>query len=42
MQNKDEWIENAVNRFRKGASAMLEVRCALYSDMWENMIKKCA
>lgn len=27
---------------RKGASAMLEVRCALCSDIWENVIKKCA
>ena len=27
---------------RKGASAMLEVRCALYSDGWEDMIKNCA
>jgi hypothetical protein len=27
---------------RKGASAMLEVRCALYSDIWEDMVKKCA
>ena len=27
---------------RKGASAMLEVRCALYSDIWENVLEKCA
>ena len=27
---------------RKGASAMLEVRCALYSDIWEDVVKKCA
>jgi len=27
---------------RKGASAMLEVRCALYSDIWEDVAKKCA
>ena len=27
---------------RQGASAMLEVRCLLYSDIWENAIKKCA
>lgn len=27
---------------RKGASAMLEVRCALYSDIWESVVKKCA
>jgi len=27
---------------RKGASAMLEVRCALYSDIWEDIVKKCA
>jgi hypothetical protein len=27
---------------RQGASAMLEVRCLLYSDIWEDMVKKCA
>ena len=27
---------------RKGGSAMLEVRCALYSDIWEDVVKKCA
>ena len=27
---------------RKGASAMLEVRCALYSDIWEYVAEKCA
>jgi hypothetical protein len=27
---------------RKGASAMLEVRCALMSDLWQNVIQKCA
>lgn len=27
---------------RSGASAMLEVRCALCSDIWENIAKKCA
>jgi len=27
---------------RKGASAMQEVRCALYSDIWENVLEKCA
>lgn len=27
---------------RKGASAMLEVRCALMSDLWEDVIQKCA
>ena len=27
---------------RQGASAMLEVRCLLYSDIWENVTKKCA
>lgn len=27
---------------RKGASAMLEVRCALMSDLWQDVIQKCA
>lgn len=27
---------------RPGASAMLEVRCLLYSDFWEDMAKRCA
>lgn len=27
---------------RPGASAMLQVRCALMSDYWEDMIRKCA
>jgi len=27
---------------RPGATAMLEVRCALYSDIWEKTIKNCA
>jgi len=27
---------------RQGATAMLEVRCLLYSDIWENITKKCA
>jgi hypothetical protein len=27
---------------RLGASAMLEVRCALLSDLWEDIIRKCA
>lgn len=27
---------------RPGASAMLEVRCALHSDIWENAIRNCA
>ena len=27
---------------RKGASAMLEIRCALYSNIWENLINNCA
>jgi hypothetical protein len=27
---------------RQGTTAMLEVRCALYSDIWENAIKNCA
>lgn len=27
---------------RRGASAMLEVRCALYSDIWEDVANKCA
>ena len=26
---------------RRGGSAMLEVRCALFSDKWENMIRNC-
>ena len=27
---------------RRGASAMLEVRCALMSDLWQDVIEKCA
>lgn len=27
---------------RRGGSAMLEVRCALLSDHWEDVIRKCA
>jgi len=27
---------------RNSASAMLEVRCALYSDIWQNVINNCA
>lgn len=27
---------------RRGASAMLEVRCALKSDLWQDVIQKCA
>lgn len=27
---------------RRGGSAMLEVRCALFSDHWENLLRKCA
>jgi len=27
---------------RYGASAMLEVRCALLSDIWEDVIRRCA
>ena len=27
---------------RRGGSAMLEVRCALLSDHWEDLMRKCA